>query len=82
MTITAPEMFQEMAPQAPLPWREHKFRRGIIVDAKGEAVCYVDGSDPDWRNITSMIVVAVNTCGGFKAEIVAPADSSQDRGTQ
>ena len=65
----APQMFQEMAPEALLPWREHKFRRGLIVDSKGETVCWIDGSDPNWRNIASMIVVAVNTCGGFKAEI-------------
>lgn len=52
-----------------LPWSEHKFRPWIIVDAKGEAVCSVDVSDPDKRNIASMIIVAVNTCGGFKAEI-------------
>ena len=69
MTINAPEMFQEMSPESPLPWREHKFRRGIIIDAKGEAVCYVDGGDPNWQAIASMIVVAVNTCGGFRAEI-------------
>lgn len=67
MTITAPEMFQDLAPDAPLPWTEHRFRRGIIIDAKGEEVCYIDGSDPGWRNIAAMIVVAVNTCGGFKA---------------
>ena len=69
MTITAPEMFQEMSPKAPLPWREHKFRKGVIVDAKGDIVCWFDGNDPEWRNTASMIIVAVNTCGGFKAEI-------------
>lgn len=70
MPITASEMFQQMYPEAPLPWREHKFRRGLIVDAKGEQVCNVDERDPNWRDLAAMIVVAVNTCGGFKAEIV------------
>lgn len=69
MSITAPQMFQEMAPEAPLPWREHKFRKGLIVDSKGEGVCWVDGSDPGWREISAMIIVAVNTCGGFQAEL-------------
>jgi hypothetical protein len=67
MTITAPEMFQEMAPNAPLPWREHTCRFGVIVDAKGEVVCVVDPRGR--RNIAAMIIVAVNTCGGFRAEI-------------
>lgn len=62
-------MFQEMYPDAPLPWSEHRFRRGIIIDAKGEDVCYVDGSAPGWKALAAMIVVAVNTCGGFRAEI-------------
>lgn len=79
MTITAPEMFQQMAPEAPLPWREHKFRAGLIVDAKGEEVCWVDGSDPKWREIASMIIVAVNTCGGFRAEIAGSEHIPSER---
>lgn len=70
MTIAAPEMFQEMYPDAPLPWTENRFRRGTIIDAKGEDVCYVNVSVPGWKALAAMIVVAANTCGGFKAEPV------------
>jgi hypothetical protein len=61
--------FQAFAPDAPLPWTEHPYRRGRIVDANGDEVCVLDGSDPNWRGIAAMIVVAVNTCGGFRAEV-------------
>ena len=65
----ASDQFQALAPDAPLPWDRHKTRKGWIVDANGLAVCVLDASDPEWRGLAEMIIVAVNTCGGFKAEI-------------
>ncbi|MGE8129068.1 hypothetical protein ACQKQD_19005 [Methylobacterium sp. NPDC080182] len=70
--MTPQEQFQAFAPDAPLPWQEHPHRKGLIVDANGEDVCWIDGSDPGWRGIAAMVVVAVNTCGGFKAEPITP----------
>lgn len=67
--MTTREQFQSLAPDAPLPWEEHPHRKGLILDANGEDVCWVDGSDPNWRGIAAMIIVAVNTCAGFKAEL-------------
>ncbi len=46
---------------APLPWEVVPFTKQV-VDAKGYYVCDVQ----DLR-IAHMIVIAVNTCGSFKA---------------
>lgn len=72
LRVDSPDLhaeFAAMAPDAPLPWRTHKFKRWLIVDAKGEEVCNVDGSAEGYELIVAMILVAVNTCGGFKAEL-------------
>lgn len=50
---------------APLPWDTDGF--GEVIDANGEGVCLVSGSAPFNEQIALMIVVAVNTCGSFRA---------------
>lgn len=60
--------FQAMCPRAPLPWNIGTGRkRWSIVDATGEEICCFDGSAEDTPALMAMILVAVNTCGGFKA---------------
>jgi len=49
--------------EAPLPWETNDIRQ--IIDAAGYLVCYVDG--PHGQRIAEMIVLAVNTCGSFRA---------------
>lgn len=49
--------------EAPLPWETNDIRQ--IIDADGSLVCDVDG--PHGQAIAEMIVVAVNTCGSFRA---------------
>ncbi len=66
--------FQSMAPDALLPWStgDELEREGeMIFDANGRHIATVD----EWRSlpeqeavgIAQMIVLAVNTCGGFRA---------------
>ena len=47
---------------------------GVIVDANGRDVCTVDVNserpDDQVLAIASWIEVAINTCGGFKAEVI------------
>jgi hypothetical protein len=60
--------FQEMCSTAPLPWtRGPNHQSWSIVDANGDEVCFFDGSAPESPWLIGMILVAVNTCGGFKA---------------
>lgn len=62
--------FQALCPNAPLPWNCGTGRkRWSIVDAAGTEICCFDGSAEDTPALMGMILVAVNTCGGFKAEI-------------
>ena len=49
--------------EAPLPWDVNDIRQ--VIDANGYLVCDVDG--PHGQQIAEMIVVAVNTCGSFRA---------------
>jgi hypothetical protein len=49
--------------KAPLPWETNDVRQ--IIDADGFLVCDVDG--PHGQEIAEMIVLAVNTCGSFRA---------------
>lgn len=50
--------------KAPLPWEAHD-HVAQVIDADGYVVCEVDG--PHGQAIAEMIVVAVNTCGSFRA---------------
>ena len=75
------DQFQLICPSAPLPWaRKDTGTMVRIVDAleievctmAGEATGHTEyGSDeiPEAVTMANMIIVAVNTCGGFKAEI-------------
>ena len=49
--------------EAPLPWEVNDIRQ--VIDANGYLVCDCDG--PHGQLIAEMIVVAVNTCGSFRA---------------
>lgn len=63
--------FQALCPDAPLPWRQGcGAQNSTIVDAKGEEVCRFDPGATDTPAMIAMILVAVNTCGGFKTNIV------------
>lgn len=55
---------------APLPWDWHD---GGIIDADGMIIAEFRASrDPDKNlHIVSNVVVAVNTCGGFRAQITS-----------
>ena len=48
---------------APLPWETNDIRQ--VIDASGYLVCDVEG--PNGQKIAEMIVMAVNTCGSFRA---------------
>jgi hypothetical protein len=67
--------FQALAPRASLPWRtgdELEREVEMIFDANGRHIATVD----EWRSlpdveaigIAAMIVCAVNTCGGYRAD--------------
>jgi hypothetical protein len=49
---------------APLPWQSDG---NEVLDANGEGVCRVQGSPGYATEIAMMIVVALNTCGSFRA---------------
>jgi hypothetical protein len=46
---------------------------GVILDTEGRDVLTVDSEnqrdDAETEEIASLIVVAINTCGGFKTEV-------------
>lgn len=66
--------FCEMLAAAPLPWTEGYGRaKWSIIDATGMTVCSFDGSAPESKKLMAAIIVAVNTCGGFRAEFATPA---------
>lgn len=46
--------------QAPLPWDFNEF--GFVIDANHQMICNCHDME-----IASMIVLAVNTCGSFRA---------------
>ena len=50
--------FRSLAPEAPMPWTYGA--SGDIWDAKGVQVCHTT------PRLAAVIVVAVNTCGGFR----------------
>ena len=56
----------------PLPWDFSKEDAGTIVDANGDPVLVVDYDrerhDHDVLRIVGLVLVAVNTCGGFKCQ--------------
>jgi len=65
--IRISEQFLAMAKacDAPLPWEECD---GGVCDADGNIVLEVTMPDPEMTlRIASLIVLAVNTCGSFKA---------------
>lgn len=49
--------------EAPLPWETNDIRQ--VIDASGYLVCDCEG--PHGQMIAEMIVLAVNTCGSFRA---------------
>lgn len=49
--------------EAPLPWEANDIRQ--VIDANGYLVCDCNG--PHGQMIADMIVLAVNTCGSFRA---------------
>lgn len=51
--------------KAPLPWGCNE--DGQVYDADGEVVCTLDGALADAAGVAEMIVLAVNTCGSFRA---------------
>ena len=76
LRVESPDLhaqFQAMCPEAPLPWERGTGRkRWAIVDATGEEVCGFDGSAEETPRLMAMIILAVNTCGGFKAQLEEP----------
>lgn len=51
---------------APLPWGSND--DGEVYDADGDIVCDVsDFITNGWASVAALIVLAVNTCGSFKA---------------
>jgi hypothetical protein len=52
----------------PLPWQEAKLHSGqwCIIDAEGQEVCRLSCGARS-EVVAAMLVVAVNTCGSFKA---------------
>jgi hypothetical protein len=72
LRVESPDLhaqFQALCPSAPLPWTcEEGSERWWLWDADNRVVCYVDGNSDRIRQIVSMILCAVNTCGGFRAE--------------
>ncbi len=67
--------FQKLCPDAPLPWNHGQPERDMewdIIDANGIQVCSLQGVMLNYGKehalrVASMILVAVNTCGGYKA---------------
>jgi len=57
-----------------LPLDLHEYDLGVIVDAEGRDIITVDVNnerpDREVDLICHRIILAVNTCGGFRAEIV------------
>ena len=66
------EQFKAMMDKlsAPLPWSEDA--EGSVSDANGKWVLQIDPNDErdysEVETIASYAVLAINTCGGFKAE--------------
>jgi len=74
---TGSDAFNEMVKDAPLPWDVGTgLERWSIVDANGDSVCCFDGSAPESKMLMVAVIVAVNTCGGFRAEV-----AEKDAGT-
>lgn len=60
--------FAAMAPTAPLPWNlAESFGEPVLIDKDGIVAVRVLGGKDEALRIASMILVAVNTCGGFRA---------------
>lgn len=55
---------------APLPWDWHD---GALVDASGRLIAEFYASRDAAANlrIVSMVVIAMNTCGGYRAQITS-----------
>lgn len=55
---------------APLPW---DWQDGGVFDANGRLIGEFNASaDPDKNlQVTSMVIIAMNTCGGYKASITS-----------
>lgn len=56
---------------APAPWTEHEKDPATLLDANGVAVLQIDPeverTDAEANMIAAWVLVAVNTCAGFKA---------------
>ncbi len=68
--------FRSLVPSAPLPWRtgdELDREVELIFDANGRHIATVDEwrslPDHEAQGIAKMIVIAVNTCGGFRPKL-------------
>ena len=62
---TDPFVAMAKACDAPLPWEECD---GGVCDANGNIVLEVSMPDPEMTlRVASLIVLAVNTCGSFRA---------------
>jgi hypothetical protein len=63
--------FQRLANaiQSPLPWTSDDQEPGVLRDANGDLLLAACGSPAEAKVICALIMLAVNTCGGFKAEV-------------
>lgn len=63
--------------EAPLPWNLSEDGESII-DASGHEVILPAGHDGEWGvRMLSLVLVCVNTCGGFKAQ--SPEEPTHDQ---
>jgi len=69
MATEAQRRFAAMCPGRPLPWNIEGDFPWKIVDANGNLVCDL-GADISYEaahRLSSMLLVGVNTCGGYRA---------------
>lgn len=72
-TVKVIRLMQEA--EAPLPWNLSDDGESLI-DASGHEVILPAGHDGDWGvRVLSLVLVCVNTCGGFKAESAAKTET-------
>lgn len=72
--MDAQSQFRAICPDdAPLPWGDHRVPAKntiILTDANGKGVLQITRDDyTDALGIAALVLIAVNTCGGYKAEI-------------
>jgi hypothetical protein len=73
------EQFQALSPNAPLPWKISAGSCVRIIDANGLQVCQMAGGWNEALTMASMILIAVNTCGGFAA-VPGPVERGREDG--